>query len=218
LKKPDLSVILFDMDNTLVDMNMKHIENVLKKTFKALGKEFDYRLAEKFWFCSGRSYFGSTYLGVKDDDFWTAYRKFNTPEDSCKASRPFYDIDFIDDLKNDGYTTGIVTSAPEYMGKPVVEKLGEEKFNVVVYANAMHGFKHKPDPHGILHAIEELGSEPKDCAYVGDTPGDMEAAKRAGVFPIFIDRKTHSIKHSIDVPLKVTSLYCIGSYLGMKGY
>lgn len=216
--KPRLDTILFDMDNTLVEMDMKHICNVLTGTFNALGKKFDYSLAEKFWFDSGRSYFGSTHLGVDDNEFWKEYRKRNDPEESCKYSTPFDDIDFVDDLKNKEYKTGIVTSAPEYMGKPVVRKIGEHRFDVVVYANSMHGFKHKPDPHGINFALEKLGSKPENSAYVGDTPGDMKASNAAGTFSIFMDRGTHSLKHKVDAQLEVTSLYCIGHFLGMKGY
>jgi len=44
----------------------------------------------------------------------------------------------------------------------------------------------KPNPEGILLACEEVGISTKNTAYVGDTLGDMEAAKAAGVCAIGI--------------------------------
>ena len=39
----------------------------------------------------------------------------------------------------------------------------------------------KPEPEGILLALDALGAEPDDAVYVGDTVGDMRAARAAGV-------------------------------------
>ena len=40
---------------------------------------------------------------------------------------------------------------------------------------------HKPDPSGLLAAVECLGSAPTSALYVGDSVTDAETAKRAGV-------------------------------------
>jgi len=213
-----LDTILFDLDNTLVKTDMKYINKVLKKVIESFEKEFSEDLAEKFWFCSGRSYFGSMELGINDNEFWKKYRDINSSKKNCNFTNPFYDIDFIDYIDNEGFKTGIVTSAPEYMAKPIIEKIGKNRFDIVVYQNAMHGFKHKPHPQGIKFALEKLNSKPENSAYVGDTSGDIKAAERAGVFPIFIDRKTHSIDQKVESPLKITSLYCIGKFLQLEGY
>lgn len=42
----------------------------------------------------------------------------------------------------------------------------------------------KPDPEGLVRALEELRVHPRDAAYVGDTVWDLEAATRAGVQPV----------------------------------
>ena len=42
----------------------------------------------------------------------------------------------------------------------------------------------KPYPDQILVALERLGAEPDDTAYVGDAPFDIAAAKAAGVHAI----------------------------------
>ena len=43
------------------------------------------------------------------------------------------------------------------------------------------GFPCKPAPDVVLTALAALGAKPEDCLFVGDSPADMEAGKRAGV-------------------------------------
>ena len=38
----------------------------------------------------------------------------------------------------------------------------------------------KPNPKGLLDVMVALGTKPENCAYVGDSPGDMQVAKNAG--------------------------------------
>ncbi len=39
----------------------------------------------------------------------------------------------------------------------------------------------KPDPEGILLAVTRLGVKPRESMYVGDSPADIVAGRRAGV-------------------------------------
>ncbi|MGZ3099944.1 HAD family hydrolase [Streptomyces sp. H62] len=39
----------------------------------------------------------------------------------------------------------------------------------------------KPDPHTVVRALSALGAAPSDSLFIGDTPSDCEAARRAGV-------------------------------------
>jgi phosphoglycolate phosphatase len=43
------------------------------------------------------------------------------------------------------------------------------------------GFPCKPAPDVIFTALKGLGAMPEDCLFVGDSPADMEAGRRAGV-------------------------------------
>lgn len=42
----------------------------------------------------------------------------------------------------------------------------------------------KPDPEGILRVLSALGALPEETLYVGDSPGDMRAARAAGVHAV----------------------------------
>jgi len=46
----------------------------------------------------------------------------------------------------------------------------------------------KPDPRIFAEALAATGLEPSVVAYVGDTDDDVEAARRAGMMPILIQR------------------------------
>jgi phosphoglycolate phosphatase len=43
------------------------------------------------------------------------------------------------------------------------------------------GFPAKPAPDVIFRSLEALGASPADCLFIGDSPADMEAGRRAGV-------------------------------------
>jgi phosphoglycolate phosphatase-like HAD superfamily hydrolase len=42
----------------------------------------------------------------------------------------------------------------------------------------------KPAPNGVLMVAQALNMAPQYCAYVGDSPIDIEAGKAAGMFTI----------------------------------
>ena len=43
------------------------------------------------------------------------------------------------------------------------------------------GIPCKPAPDVIFTALAALGANPEDCLFVGDSPADMQAGRRAGV-------------------------------------
>ena len=57
-------------------------------------------------------------------------------------------------------------------------------FDVVVGAEDTS--RHKPHPEPLLYALDRLGAEPSEAAYVGDSPFDVEAAKAAGCFAVAV--------------------------------
>jgi phosphoglycolate phosphatase len=59
-----------------------------------------------------------------------------------------------------------------------------EQFGFLPYFDHVQGtdgFPAKPEPDVIFTALKVLGAEPHDCLFVGDSPADMEAGRRAGV-------------------------------------
>jgi phosphoglycolate phosphatase len=59
-----------------------------------------------------------------------------------------------------------------------------EMFGLLPYFDHVQGtdgFPSKPAPDVVHMALAALGAKPEDCLFVGDSPADMEAGKRAGV-------------------------------------
>ena len=59
-----------------------------------------------------------------------------------------------------------------------------ERFGMLPYFDHVQGtdsFPAKPHPDVIFKALNGLDARIEDCLFVGDSPADMEAAKRAGV-------------------------------------
>jgi HAD superfamily hydrolase (TIGR01509 family) len=59
-----------------------------------------------------------------------------------------------------------------------------EQFGLLRYFDHVQGtdgFPCKPAPDVIFTALQALDSRPEDCLFVGDSPADMEAGRRAGV-------------------------------------
>jgi phosphoglycolate phosphatase len=54
---------------------------------------------------------------------------------------------------------------------------------VAVYGERA-GVPRKPDPTAALGLAGELGVAPGDCAFVGDTPVDMNTARNAGMYGV----------------------------------
>ena len=83
-------------------------------------------------------------------------------------------------LKDEGLTLGIVSTK---FRRRIEEILGQvellEPFDVIVGGEDVS--RHKPDPEGLLAAIERLGGSPSGSLYVGDSVTDAETARRAGV-------------------------------------
>jgi HAD superfamily hydrolase (TIGR01509 family) len=59
-----------------------------------------------------------------------------------------------------------------------------EQFGLIQYFDHVQGtdgFPCKPAPDVVLTALAALGARPDECLFVGDSPADMEAGRRAGV-------------------------------------
>ena len=59
-----------------------------------------------------------------------------------------------------------------------------QQFGLIQYFDHVQGtdgFPSKPAPDVVLAALAALGAQPGECLFVGDSPADIEAGRRAGV-------------------------------------
>ncbi len=88
--------------------------------------------------------------------------------------------EMIVSLREQGYRLGIVTTKFAYRVRNIMKKFdAEDLFDVVIGVGDVT--KVKPDPEGLLLAVEQLGVKIDDVLYVGDSFVDAQAAEAAGM-------------------------------------
>lgn len=88
--------------------------------------------------------------------------------------------DAIRRMANAGVALGILSQKLRYRIEPVLRRDGLlDAFTAVLGGEDVPAFK--PDPRGLLLALERLKAPPADSIYVGDTTIDAETANSAAV-------------------------------------
>ena len=88
--------------------------------------------------------------------------------------------EMLEELRGRGVTMGVVTGKSRRAFAATCRCVPLERyFDVVVLEDDVPA--PKPDPEGLVRALEALEAEPHEAVYVGDTPMDVEAAHRAGM-------------------------------------
>lgn len=82
-------------------------------------------------------------------------------------------------LKDRGVKTAIVSTKRGDTIRFVLERL-ELDDTVDIVIGSANVTRHKPDPEGLLFALDRLGVEPGEALFCGDTVLDAGAAKNAG--------------------------------------
>ncbi|PWG12423.1 HAD family hydrolase [Streptomyces sp. V2] len=72
-------------------------------------------------------------------------------------------------------------NSPRVVGKYLAGRELSACFAPHVYGRTADLQLLKPDPHCLNKALRAMGSAPEDALMIGDTPTDLEAARRAGV-------------------------------------
>jgi phosphoglycolate phosphatase len=88
-------------------------------------------------------------------------------------------------LKSRDVPTGLCTSNSQNVAETILETLRlSDYFSSIV--GRVPGIKLKPDPEQLLQVFSQLEIDPKKGVMVGDSPGDVLAAKRIGAYTIGI--------------------------------
>jgi pyrophosphatase PpaX len=180
------TVVLFDLDGTIVDSGWMILESFRHATRSVLGREVPDELL-----LAG---VGSGHLAdqmrtiaedaddAKVDLLVSTYREHYAPLHSELRAFPGM-VELLERLHDEGRQTGIVTAKRRDIVELAFDALNfEHLIDVVVGSDeAPRG---KPYPDQILLALDRLGAAADDTAYVGDAPFDIAAAKAAGVHAI----------------------------------
>jgi phosphoglycolate phosphatase len=115
-----------------------------------------------------------------DPGYPGAYERFLEAYDDCllECTRPYDGIpEVLAQLA--GRRLAVLTNKPTGATTRILEALELRRFfGSVIGADTPHG--RKPDPAGLLHLVSEAGATPAATLLVGDSPIDLETARRAG--------------------------------------
>ena len=115
------------------------------------------------------------------------------PELGHAGTKPYEGIpQVLDQLRAQGVALGVLSNKFDAATREVIEHHFPGVFDVV--HGEAEGFPRKPDPQGMLRTIAELGSVPGRTVYVGDSPGDMQAAYNAGTLAVAVDWGYRSVE------------------------
>lgn len=176
--------IVFDLDGTLIDT-----ENAVLRSWQLTASDFGLtRTAEQ---CRGAlgvsNETGLERLGITDDGSFTG-RWVEHYAELAPSTHWFEGVEeMLDDLSGVGFTLGIVTSRDALEMDLFFSQYDlPSRFGTIVIADDTP-LRCKPLPDPLLLYCERTGTSPRDCIYIGDAPGDAEAARSAGMDFALVD-------------------------------
>ena len=176
--------LIFDFDGTIMDTQDLIFETYIRVFEKhdpsiELTEEILYSFLGPTLYDSFGRFFPDEKLDILVDEYRTLnlelHDQFVKPKDHI--------IEVLDILKEKGYTMGIVSSK---MTHPIEHAL--ELTNMSHYFEFVYGVdkyeKVKPDPEGILKAMDDFYLNRSSFIYLGDTETDVVAGRKAGAFTV----------------------------------
>jgi pyrophosphatase PpaX len=175
-------VVLFDLDGTVIDSGAIILASMRHAAKEVLGTEV---ADEELMAAVGGPGLEAQMRALapeRVDELVTVYREHNEPlHDELVCCTGIEDV--LVRLKEEGRRLGIVTAKRRQTVELAFARLPiEHLFEIVVGGDETE--RHKPDPAPLLLALDRLGAEPHEAAYVGDAPFDIKAAKAAGLYSV----------------------------------
>lgn len=181
------SLATFDLDDTIIDtsdvvfkafndtLTDKGVNTISRKKYEEIN----------FW--SGDSEAALREIGIEEspeefiehyDIFFKKVTKSYINKGKIKKYSEAESI--LNQFKQVFNSTAIVTNSPHEVTVLKLEKLNLKPFFDHVIT-PKHVTENKPDPEGILKAIEKTGARRNKTVHIGDSSHDVAAAKNAGV-------------------------------------
>lgn len=102
-------------------------------------------------------------------------------ENLTNQTQFFKDMEIVlNYLDENNFMWGIVTNKPNWLAQPLLEHFKlTHRYCCLVAGDTLT--KRKPDPAPLRYACQLTGVKPQDALYIGDSEGDVIAAKAAGM-------------------------------------
>ncbi|MCF2139939.1 MAG: HAD family hydrolase [Candidatus Lokiarchaeota archaeon] len=197
--RPIIHCILFDMDNTLIEIPDTHsyfdglIQEVIAKDFHLPMPSVESR--DQLWRTGDDFIQVLKSWGIESyKQFWHFFDKRDVigrkklMQDGKMQLYPDV-LHFLEKMKKKSVSMAIVTNTPKFIAEPELQE-----FNIIRFFDYIAGLGDiqelcKPNPEGILQVLNHLGYRASETIFIGDSVVDALAAARARIHPILIRRK-----------------------------
>ena len=177
---PAFPVYLFDIDGTLLD-SAQDICGAVQQTLDTVTDcpPVTYDFLKSYIGRHLFDLFGDLFPGAPQsrlDELLLQYRSYY-PARGHKLTSIYPGV--LEGLAALGGRKGTATTKGTPTTRANLEQFGLLPF--FDHVQGTDGFPCKPAPDVIFTALRALGAAPADCLFIGDSPADMEAGRRAGV-------------------------------------
>ena len=112
---------------------------------------------------------------------------------SADATKPYDGIpEMLRQLRAAGVRTAVVSNKPDFAVRSLSAQYFGELFDVSI--GDREGVRKKPAPDSVLEVMRQLGCEPCETVYIGDSDVDVQTAQNAGIDGIFVDWGFRSVE------------------------
>lgn len=184
-----IKAVIFDMDGTVADTlrSIAGFGNAALQAhgFPALPTELYRQLVGNGADILIRRMLHATEQPHTEETVQTVRKTYDTlyEADPTKLVTPYPGIpEMLKALRAAGIKTAILSNKPDNMTRFIAEALFPGLFDIVY--GQRDGIPKKPDPTAVHMLCKELGVEPEECMYVGDSGVDMQTGHNSGICSI----------------------------------
>jgi len=179
-----MSLIIFDLDGTLID-SLEDLKVSINYAFRTMN--IPERTTDEVRCAIGNGalrlieeLIPAAHAHRKNEAFDYFIAHYN---DNCAEQTVVYDgvREYLAKVRSHAeIRTALLTNKPETPTKIILQRLGLDSFfDLVIGGDTLP--KRKPDPMGIIYAMEYFNFSTEQTIMVGDSIQDIEAARNAGV-------------------------------------